>query len=100
MIVDLDTFYREIADAIVDLDEKAVEMANKAIENDLDLLTVIEKGYASGIRKVGQLFDEGEYYLPEMMIAAKIMQNSIAILTPKLKENSQRNFLGTTGPNP
>ena len=95
MIVDLDTFYREIADAIVNLDDKAVEMANKAIENDLDLLTVIEKGYASGIRKVGQLFDEGEYYLPEMMIAAKIMQNSVAILTPKLKENSQRKFLGT-----
>jgi corrinoid protein of di/trimethylamine methyltransferase len=92
---DLDNFYRSIAESIVNLDEKVIEMANQAIEQNLDLLEVIEKGYAEGIRQVGKLYDEGEYYLPEMMIAAKIMQNSISILTPKLNENSQRKFLGT-----
>lgn len=96
MIPKLEEFYQKIADAIVNLEEStALEAANQAISEELDLLEVIEKGYAKGIRHVGELYDEGEYYLPEIMLAAKIMQESIKILTPKLKEDNKRKTLGT-----
>ena len=91
----MEDFCRKIASAIVDLEEDVgIEMAKQAISMEYDLVDVIEKGYGEGIRQVGKLFDEGEYYLPEMMMAAKIFQDSLAILTPQLKENAQRQTLG------
>ena len=96
MTSELEQFYTEIADSIVNLEEdKAIELANHAVEKKYTLLAVIEQGYAAGIRRVGELFDEGEYYLPEMMVAAKIMQDSLAIITPHLEKDGQRKILGT-----
>ena len=36
--------------------------------------------------EVGRLFEEGEYYVPEMLIAARAMQTGLEILKPRLKE--------------
>jgi corrinoid protein of di/trimethylamine methyltransferase len=96
MTAGLEQFYTEIADAIVNLEEdKAIECANQAVEKNYALLAVIEQGYAVGIRRVGELYDEGEYYLPELMMAAKIMQDSLAVITPHLEKDGQRKTLGT-----
>ena len=57
-----DKFYEEISEAIVSLDkEKTIELANKAIQENMNLLEVIEKGFGAGIRKIGVLWDEGEF---------------------------------------
>ena len=86
----LGKFFKEAAESIVDLNsEKACELAQQAIEEGLNLLEVVEKGFGEGIRKVGELWDEGEFFLPELMRGAQIMQETVAILTPKLKESGQ-----------
>jgi corrinoid protein of di/trimethylamine methyltransferase len=79
-----------MVDSIVDLDEeKAIDLANKAIKDKMNLVDVIEKGYAAGIRKVGELWEEGEFFLPELMRGAQIMQNCLDLLIPHLKEGSK-----------
>ncbi len=89
-------FYDEITNAIVNLDEeKAVEYANKAIKENLNLIEVIEKGFAEGIRKIGELWEDGEYFLPELMRGAQIMQNCLDLLIPHLKNASERISRGT-----
>ena len=96
MASNLEIFFQEIADSIVNLeDEKAIDLANQAIINNYDLLLVIEKGFAAGLRRVGDLFDEGEYYLPELMLGASIVQDSLKILTKHIKNDQQRAMLGT-----
>lgn len=96
MVPDLEIFYREIADSVVNLeDEKAIDLANQAIMNNYDLILVIEKGYAAGLRRVGDLFDEGEYFLPELMMGASIVQDSLKILTKHIKNDQKREMLGT-----
>jgi 5-methyltetrahydrofolate--homocysteine methyltransferase len=40
----------------------------------------------AAMAKVGQLFEEGEYYVPEMLVSARAMQSGLAILKPLLKE--------------
>jgi trimethylamine corrinoid protein len=81
-------FYSEISDAIVNLDkEKAIELANRAVTEKLNLLEVVEKGYGDGIRRIGDLWEEGEYFLPELMLGGNIMQESMDILLPSLKES-------------
>ena len=88
-------FYSEISDAIVNLDkEKAIELANRAITEKLNLLEVIEKGFGDGIRRIGDLWEEGEFFLPELMLGGTIMQESMDILLPSLKESGASASLG------
>ena len=76
-----------MVDSIVNLDEEtAIELANKAINNKMNLMDVIEKGYGAGIRRVGELWEEGEFFLPELMRGAQIMQNCLDLLIPHLQE--------------
>ncbi len=87
--------YGEISDAIVNLDkEKAIELANRAITEKWNLLEVIEKGYGDGIRRIGDLWEEGEFFLPELMLGGNIMQESMDILLPSLKESGASASLG------
>ncbi len=84
-------FYKEISDAIVNLEkEKAIELANRAVNENMNLLEVIEKGYGDGIRRIGDLWEEGEFFLPELMLGGTIMQESMDILLPKLKNSGER----------
>ena len=87
--------YGEISDAIVNLDkDKAIELANKAVAEKLNLLEIIEKGYGDGIRRIGDLWEEGEFFLPELMLGGNIMQESMDILLPSLKESGASASLG------
>ncbi|GAH70689.1 unnamed protein product, partial [marine sediment metagenome] len=68
-------FFKEISDAIVNLEkEKAIELAHKAVNENMNLLEVIEKGFGDGIRRIGDLWEEGEFFLPELMLGGTIMQ--------------------------
>ncbi|MFW9773494.1 MAG: B12-binding domain-containing protein [Candidatus Thorarchaeota archaeon] len=81
-------FFKEISNAIVSLDrDKAIYLAEKAVNEDMDLLSVIEKGFGSGIRRIGNLWEEGDFFLPELMLGGNIVQESMEILLPHLREN-------------
>lgn len=90
-----ENLYGEISDAIVNLNEdKARELANKAINENFNILNVIEEGFGAGIRSVGELWDAGEFFLPELMRGAKIMQDCLDILIPHLQGGVERKTLG------
>ena len=94
--MDSDEIFNQMADAIVDLDEeKVVQLAQKSITEKMNLLDVIEKGFGEGIRKVGDLWDDGEFFLPELMSGAQIMQKAVDLITPELQ--SQQSHLGSSG---
>lgn len=84
--------YEEMAQSVVDLDlEKAKQLAQKAIdEKQLSLLEVIEKGFGEGIRRVGDLWDQGEFFLPELMRGAQVMEEAVKIITPHLGEKVKK----------
>lgn len=86
-----DEFYNEISEAIVKLDkEKAIKLANKAIHENMNLLEVIEKGFGEGIRRIGELWEEGDFFLPELMLGGTIMQESLKLLLPHLKNQGDK----------
>ncbi len=68
--------------------EKAVELAGAAIERGMPVLEVIENGFASGIREVGRLWEEGELFLPELVMGAEAMKKAMAVLQPELEKGS------------
>lgn len=72
--------------AIVNSDvEAAVKVARRALEANIDPLDLIENGYAAGMRIIGDKFDRGEVFLPQIMMAAKAMTDAVAVLEPKIK---------------
>ena len=84
-----------MSDAVVSLNqEKAVSLAQSAIDNGMNLLEVIEQGFGDGIRRVGDLWDDGEFFLPELMFGAQIMQQAVDLLTPHLDSSSDQQKSG------
>ena len=71
---------------------KAKELAQKAIADNIDINKVID-AFSEAIREVGDLFEEGEYFLPELMRSAEAMKAAMEIFTPILAEGKgQRSF--------
>ncbi|HYE68472.1 MAG TPA: corrinoid protein [Anaerovoracaceae bacterium] len=77
--------YEAMKNSILDGDEElAAELAIKALKDDLDLTKAMSEGYLKGIQEVGELYQAGEYFLPELVCAADAMKAALEILTPAL----------------
>ena len=75
--------------------EEAEKLALEALERKMDLNRVIEKGFVTGIQKVGDLWEKGEYFLPELITSAECMKAAMIILQPELiKENITTKSMG------
>jgi corrinoid protein of di/trimethylamine methyltransferase len=82
-----DNLFRKMAGAIVKGDRQEAEnLARKAIERRMDLLEVVEKGFVPGIQEVGELWERGEYFLPELITSAGCMKAAMSVLQPELKK--------------
>ncbi len=66
----------------------AAALAEEAVREGLDLLEVVEHGYVPGIQKVGELWEQGEYFLPELISSAEAMKAAMARLDPELKRRN------------
>jgi corrinoid protein of di/trimethylamine methyltransferase len=88
--------FNDIRKAIVEGDKlRAQELAREAIRSKADLNEVIEKGYVPGIQAVGELWEKGEYFLPELITSGESMKAAMDILQPEMaKENIKSRSLG------
>jgi len=57
---------------------------NAAIAAGLNPDTILKDGLIAAMGEVGRLFEENEYFVPEMLVAARAMQGGLAILKPHL----------------
>ena len=81
-----DELLRELADAVVDMDEdKTVEVANIFIQKNFDAYEGIAKGLAVGMDEAGKLYEEEEYYIPELLMCSDAMYAGMDVLKPHLK---------------
>jgi trimethylamine corrinoid protein len=82
----LETILQEAKDSILKCDKnKAVAVAKQALEEGLDPVEVLSKGFSEGIRKMGDLFGRGEVFLPELILSAEVMKEATAILDAALQ---------------
>lgn len=68
--------------------ETARRLAADLIAAEADLLEAIEQGFGRGIRRVGELWEEGEYFLPELVQGAEAMKAAMTVLQPALTARS------------
>ncbi len=87
--------YDKLALAIVEgEDDDAVELAKQALAQGLDPLTCINEGLSKGMDRVGELFADGEYYLPDLIIGGEAMKAALTILEPALTGGQEREVAG------
>jgi len=87
---------QKIKDCIVNLDlNGAVENTKKALESKINPMDVVSKGIVEGMNIVGEKFENGEYFLSELIVAGEIGKEVLKILDPHLRaEKIQLKKLG------
>jgi corrinoid protein of di/trimethylamine methyltransferase len=64
--------------------EKIKKDVSNALDANIDPKDILEKGLMKSITEIGQLFDKGERFVPDLLISAEIMKNGLDILKPYL----------------
>ncbi|MFB0560297.1 MAG: B12-binding domain-containing protein [Candidatus Lokiarchaeia archaeon] len=82
---------RRMAEAVVNLDvEEAKKSAEEAVEQKIPPLEAITEGLVKGLHKVGELFENKEYFLADMIMAAEAFKAGMEVLTPHIKEEGKK----------
>jgi len=84
------TVLEELRQAVVDGQAKvAVAKVNQALEEGTAPEALLADGLMAAMAEVGRLFEEGEIFVPEMLVAARAMNATLAILKPLLGEGGE-----------
>jgi methylmalonyl-CoA mutase cobalamin-binding domain/chain len=71
--------------AIVEMEEnKTMELTKQLLEANTDALSVF-KAYQDAMTEVGKRFEEGVYFIPELVMSGEMMNNALEMITPFLK---------------
>jgi 5-methyltetrahydrofolate--homocysteine methyltransferase len=62
------------------------DLVNRGLEDGLDPERMLYDGLIPSLEEVGARFERGDYFVPEMLIAARAMQGALDILRPLLAE--------------
>ena len=65
----------------------ARDNARAALDNNIDPLEALEQGISKGMLSVGEKFESGESYLPELIMAADVFKVAMEILKPAIEAN-------------
>lgn len=77
--------FKELENAMADLDEDAVlDMMNKIMDNNGEGVQEAMEACQKGMSRVGTLFEEGEYFVGDLIFAGEIMVEAMDILKPAL----------------
>lgn len=92
-----EVLFKQMAEAVIDGDDdKAAALAKSGLQQGVDPLEAINKGFTAGMDVVGELYSSGEYFLPDLILGGEAMKAALAVLEPALKASGQaREVLGT-----
>ena len=60
------------------------KLVQEAIAENIPAEHILKEGLISAMAEVGRLFESGEYFMPEMLIAARAMKSGLTLLRPHL----------------
>jgi corrinoid protein of di/trimethylamine methyltransferase len=81
---------QKLADSIIECDpDRAERLTQQALEDGVEPMVIIEQGLTKGMKVVGNNFQCGQAFLPDLIIAAEGMQRSMTLLEPELRARQQ-----------
>jgi corrinoid protein of di/trimethylamine methyltransferase len=88
--------FEQMAQAVIDGDDdEAAALAEQVLDQGVDPLEAINRGFTPGMDVVGELYSTGEYFLPDLILGGEAMKAALAVLEPALSAAGQeREVLG------
>jgi 5-methyltetrahydrofolate--homocysteine methyltransferase len=78
---------KEITKALVAGDgEQVKRLVQSALDEKAEPKTILNEGLIAGMDIVGERMQEGECFIPEVLMSAKAMSNAVSLLKPLLAE--------------
>jgi len=66
--------------------DETVTTLQGLIDSGTSVETVLKEGLIAAMDEVGRLFQNGEYFMPEMLVSARAMQRGLELIRPLLRE--------------
>lgn len=83
----VDDHLKRIQESIIQGDDKtSPEACNAALDAGVDVLTILNQGLMIGADVVGNKFEKGEYFLPQLLLAGRALKAAMIVVEPLLKE--------------
>ena len=80
---------KKLAEAVVEFEEDmAKEWAQIALDEGMDAFEAIMDGLAAGMETVGDLYEQQEYFVPELLLSADALYAGLDILKPHIKQDA------------
>ena len=82
--------------SIIDGDpDKAKELSLRALSEGMNPLDAVNQGFVPGLNAVGEQFEQGEMFLPDLVLAGEAMKTATVVLGPEIqKAGNARQTLG------
>lgn len=81
----MDMILKEIYDGVIAGQQNLVgEKVKNALDAGIEPVLILNEGMIAAMAEVGRLFEEGEFFVPEMLIAARAMKAGMSLLKPHL----------------
>jgi trimethylamine corrinoid protein len=81
--------FGSMAQTIIDGDVASAEaLARQSLEVGINPLASIDQGFRRGLDQVGRGFDEGRYFLPDLVLGGKVMEAAVDILQEGMEEGA------------
>jgi corrinoid protein of di/trimethylamine methyltransferase len=90
--------FQDLTNSVVEMDEeKAKQIAYEVLQNGIDAYEAVNEGLVKGMELVGEKFEKGIYFVPEVLIASDAMYAGLEILKPHIKIDYSLGFKGIIG---
>lgn len=80
----------KLKESVVEMDaDLAEEAARAALEAGVEPLEAISEGLSAGMQVMSDMFDEGEAFVPQLLVAAEAFETAVNILTGGLSDEEK-----------
>ncbi len=87
-MADLNETYAKLAEAIEwGEEEDARAYAKRALDEGYDPAEIVREAMSEGVRRAGDRFNAGEFFLPELMLTGEAMKAGLAVVMPAILES-------------
>lgn len=65
------------------------ELVQEALDNGFDTNTILLEGLSKGMEQVGEKYETGEYFIPDMLTAAEAVEAGMKVMEPHLASEGE-----------
>ncbi len=84
-----DKLIKAMEEAVLEMDdEEAVSLAEEYVEAGFDAMEGLTEGLAKGMNRAGELYEQKEYFIPELLLCSDAFYGAVDVLRPHIQKKT------------